>query len=103
MEPECRTITSEMIPAVRAYLAEAMSSRYKLRQQEIAKRLGMTQVAVSKYINMKYSPAVAKAKAEVAKQIAHTHFVKEIMKSRNPDEVNRRIERFCEGVFTLNQ
>jgi predicted transcriptional regulator len=53
MEPECRSIAREMIPAVRAYLADVMYTKYHYKQQEIANRLGLAQVAVSKYINMK--------------------------------------------------
>ncbi len=85
-----------MIPAVRAYLADVMYTKYHYKQQEIANRLGLAQVAVSKYINMKYSSSVARAKAGIARRIAGTAFVKEILESKDPDEVNRRIERLCE-------
>lgn len=97
MEPECRAITKEMIPAVRAYLAEVMSRRYKLTQQEIAAKLGIAQVAVSKYINMRYSTSLAKAKRDVARHIGDPSFVNGIMRSRSSEEVNRKIEKFCEG------
>jgi hypothetical protein len=39
---------------------------------------------------------VARAKAGIARRIAGTAFVKEILESKDPDEVNRRIERLCE-------
>lgn len=92
-------ITNRMIPAVRVYLAQVMSRKYKLTQQEIAKKLGIAQVAVSKYVNMKYSSSVAKARADVSRQM-DAHFVSQIMKSRSPGEVNRKIERFCADSIT---
>lgn len=96
MEPECRKIAQTMIPAVRVYLAQTMSSRYKLKQREIAARLGIAQVAVSKYLNMRYSASVAKARAEAARRISKTHLVNEILESRSANDANMRIERFCE-------
>ncbi len=96
MEPECRALTSELIPAVRAYLAQQMKRRYGMTQQEIAKKLGIAQVAVSKYVNLRYSTAVAKAAVGISKQIDETRFVDKIIKSRSPDEANQEIERFCE-------
>lgn len=95
MEPECRTIANEMIPAVRVYLAKQMNARYGMTQQEIAGKLGIAQVAVSKYVNGKYSKSVAKAEKELGKDIP-SGFVDRIVRSKSPDKVNRRIEEFCE-------
>ena len=96
MEPECRALTSELIPAVRAYLAQQMRRRYGMTQQEIAKKLGIAQVAVSKYVNLRYSTAVARATVDISKQIDEAGFVEKIIKSKSPDEANHEIERFCE-------
>lgn len=40
------------VPAFRKEVALAMRSRYHMTQTEIAKRLGITQAAVSKYLGM---------------------------------------------------
>ncbi len=101
MDPECRKITREMVPAVRAYLADVMSKRYGYKQQDIARRLGIAQVAVSKYMNMRYSGQVARLKEEVARHAEDTHFVETVLKSKSADEVNERIERFCEESIAL--
>ncbi len=42
---------SRIIPAFRRAVAREMSSHYHLKQTEIAKRLGITQAAVSKYLS----------------------------------------------------
>ena len=96
MDPECRIITNELIPGVRACLAKQMMRRYGVTQQEIAKKLGIAQVAVSKYMNMKYSEPVARAVRKASRSISKSGLMQEIIRSKNPDEANRKIERFCE-------
>lgn len=39
-----------LIPALRAILAKDLAARYKIREEEISKMLGVTQAAVSNYI-----------------------------------------------------
>ncbi len=43
-------VIAEMIPALRALIAEELMSEYKLSQKEIARRLFVTQPAVSQYL-----------------------------------------------------
>ena len=101
MDPECRKITKAMIPAVRAYLADVMSRKYGYKQQEIARRLGVAQVAVSKYRNTRYSEQVARLREEVAKHAESANLVETVLHSKSPEEVNERIERFCEESINL--
>jgi predicted transcriptional regulator len=42
---------SRIIPAFRRAVAREMHSRYHMKQVEIARRLGITQAAVSKYLS----------------------------------------------------
>jgi predicted transcriptional regulator len=95
MEPECRRITKELVPAVRAYIIDLMSSRYRYTQKEIAGRLGIAQVAVSKYLNGRYSDEVARLKAVVGREM-DAQTIRVIMRSRNAADTEREIERFCE-------
>ena len=46
-----------IIPAFRRAVAREMSSHYHMTQQEIAKRLGITQAAVSKYLSSRKGAA----------------------------------------------
>ena len=50
------------MPAIRAAVAEELSNEYNYTQEEIASSLGIVQVAVSKYLNKKYSSKIAKLK-----------------------------------------
>jgi predicted transcriptional regulator len=45
----CETASKVVIPAIRAYVARELIESYELKQDEVAKILGITQSAVSKY------------------------------------------------------
>ena len=49
MKPFCEIIVANVLPAVRAVLANELSKTYNLNQTEISKKLGMTQPAISQY------------------------------------------------------
>lgn len=51
MDPGCRKISKEILPAVRASVAQTMISECNYRQREIAEKLGVVQVSVSKYLH----------------------------------------------------
>ncbi len=48
----------EIVPAVRYALIKALKTRYNKREEEIARELGMTQAAISKYLNGRLSEKV---------------------------------------------
>jgi predicted transcriptional regulator len=50
----------KIIPAFRRAVAKEMSAHYHLKQAEIAKRLGITQAAVSKYLSSGKAAASSK-------------------------------------------
>lgn len=49
MRTLCETMAMYIIPAVRAMVARDLIEKYRMTQKEAAKRLGMTQPAVSQY------------------------------------------------------
>ena len=49
MKPFCEIIVSDVLPALRAVLANELSKTYNMSQTEISKKLGMTQPAISQY------------------------------------------------------
>lgn len=51
-----------VIPAARAALSKILKKEYGMSQAEIAKRLGTTQAAVSKYLNNVYSKKIGRMK-----------------------------------------
>lgn len=51
MRFELEVISEEILPAVRSLIAQEMKDSYGLTQEEIARKTGMTQPAVSNYLN----------------------------------------------------
>lgn len=51
MEIFCETFVKDILPSVRALLARDLLEKHKLTQREAARRLDMTQPAISQYKN----------------------------------------------------
>lgn len=49
MKPFCEIIVSDILPAMRAVIANELSKTYGLSQTQISKKLGLTQPAISQY------------------------------------------------------
>ena len=46
----CEVAVKSVIPAIRAHIAKELSQTHKMKQTDIARTLGITQTAVSKYL-----------------------------------------------------
>lgn len=51
MKPPCEIFSGRVLPSVRSILVEDLSERHGLGQEKIAKKLGLTQAAVSQYLS----------------------------------------------------
>lgn len=91
----CRKVTKMLLPAIRASVAEVLDKNYNFTQQEIAKKLGVVQVAVSKYANRRYSKEVMQLKDYINSKGLNAAIVKSIVEGINTDEVNRKIDVLC--------
>ena len=99
MDLECSSITREMLPAVRAYTAEQLSRKYSMTQAEIAIRLGIAQVAVSKYLNGKYSEKVRRMKERVGKSRKVDGVVSRVAGMTNAIDVGSVINDLCTSLL----
>ena len=71
-------VAKSALPALRAMVAKRLRSEYYLTQQEVARRLGVTQASVSNYarktrgmmVNLEGDPTVAKAADMIAKELS---------------------------------
>jgi len=52
-KPPCETVAKQIMPIFRALVAKELRDKYGFSQNEIAAKLGITQAAVSHYINSK--------------------------------------------------
>ena len=74
-------VAKSALPALRAMVAKRLQERYHLTQQQVAKRLGVTQASVSNYarktrgmmVNLESDPTVAKAADMIAKELSADH------------------------------
>ena len=49
MLPPCEVAVKSVIPAMRAFISKELTQSYKMKQNDVAGLLGITQAAVSKY------------------------------------------------------
>jgi predicted transcriptional regulator len=99
MELECGRITRFILPAVRASVAQEMNEKYEYNQQEIANALGVAQVAVSKYLNGKYSGKVAGIKKYIATNRLDSQILRYVRES-NAQKTNAAINELCAEIAT---
>ncbi len=62
----CEVAVKSVIPAIRAYVAKELTEAYDMKQTDVALILGITQTAVSKYLNNVRGQAI---KIDHAKEI----------------------------------
>jgi len=53
MKTPCEEVIKEVIPTIRALIAKDLCLKYGFTQIEAAKKLGITQAAISQYISLK--------------------------------------------------
>ena len=71
-------VANSALPALRAMVAKRLQGEYHLTQQQVAKRLGVTQASVSNYarktrgmmVNLESDATVAKAADMIAKELS---------------------------------
>jgi len=71
-------VSKSALPALRAMVARRLQTDYHMTQQEVAKRLGVTQASVSNYarktrgmmVNLESDPVVAGAADRLAKELS---------------------------------
>ncbi len=50
MMTPCEIAVKSVIPAIRAYVAKELTQTHKMKQNDVANLLGITQTAISKYV-----------------------------------------------------
>jgi len=90
------------LPAIRAAVAEELSSKYNYTQEEIASSLGIVQVAVSKYLNKRYSSKIAKLKNYIKEKGLAEDIVKSIIDKQEKEKIENKINLLCENKELLS-
>ncbi len=102
MDQECGIITKTILPAIRASVAQAMAKEYGYTQEKIAQELGVVQVAVSKYLNKKYSKEVKNINRYFNENGIGKTIAKEIFDGKNKSYVKARIDDLCTEIMLKN-
>ncbi len=50
LKPPCESVVKEIMPVIRSLVAKELVKNYKMTEVEVARRMGITQAAVSQYI-----------------------------------------------------
>ncbi|HDJ96677.1 MAG TPA: helix-turn-helix domain-containing protein [Candidatus Aenigmarchaeota archaeon] len=94
MKPFCEVIVTDVLPALRALVTYELMNTYGLNQVEIAKKLGITQPAISQYIK-----GLRGHKVKIlAKNESVMRMIRELSKEIANDSIRPReiCMRFCE-------
>ncbi len=51
MKTPCELVVGKILPSLRASVVKELSGKYKMKQSDIAKKLGITQASVSQYLS----------------------------------------------------
>ncbi len=51
MKTPCELVVGKILPTLRASVVRELSGKYRMKQSEIAKKLGITQASVSQYLS----------------------------------------------------
>ena len=93
MVAECESTIRLTIPAVRIAVAKLLKKKYKMGQQEIADRMGITQVAVHKYLNGKYSREIGRIVTAVKSHGTDKKIAMVVASGGTISSINRDIDR----------
>jgi len=74
-------VAKSALPALRAMVAKRLQEEFHLTQQQVARRLGVTQASISNYarktrgmmVNLESDTTVAKAADRIAKELSSEH------------------------------
>lgn len=102
MDLECKSITRVLLPAIRASVAEVMRKRYSYKEQEIAAKLGVVQVAVSKYLNRRYSKQIGDARRLIVREGLNERIVRKILNDASRVDIDREIDALCDKLLKFN-
>jgi len=92
----CEVVVKQLIPAVRVRVAKELYNKHNFNQKEIAKRLGLSQPAISKYLSGNYTQEIKKLEEDrIVKKISD-EIVKAITKKDfKKSNFEKIIHKFC--------
>lgn len=99
MVSECDSRVRVAIPAIRIAVAKLLKSKYNMGQQEIARRMGITQASVNKYLNGRYSARIKRIAAGVRAGGGDKKIASMIASGKRLSLVNEHIDKTAARTF----
>ncbi len=100
--PECKDIVNVILPAVRASIAETMRKKYGYKQEEIARHIGVVQVAVSKYLGGKHSEEIESLKNYIIEHKLNEEIVRKLVAGGPSKITDTEIDALCEKLVAVD-
>ena len=79
-----------------------MCRKYDYKQEEVAAKLGVVQVAVSKYLNNRYSEGIDCVKSHIIKTGLNEGVIERILGGGTREEIDREIDALCDRLASFN-
>jgi predicted transcriptional regulator len=99
---EVDRVVKSSIPAVRIAVAEILSNEYSLGQDQIAKKLGITQAAVNKYLKKKYSKETKFIIGLIKEKGFDRKIAKMIIENQKLSDINNEIDRSASSSYVIS-
>ncbi len=99
MVSECDSVIRQAIPAVRIAVAKLLKAKYKMGQAEIANRMGITQAAVNKYLNGRYSDKIKRIATGIKAEGFDKKIAAMIASGKKVSLVNENIDRAASSMY----
>lgn len=91
----CEKLTKFSIPAVRVAVSDTLYHDYKMPQASIAKKLGVAQPAVYKYLKKRYSERVSVVVDFLKLKGMQEQIVKEVISGANSSKIQKMVEKLA--------
>ncbi len=101
MNAACERAMRFTIPAVRAAVSETLSKDYGMKETQIAKKLGIAQAAVSKYVGHKYSKRIGLIRELIQSRGLEVQIVKSIMANAENEKVLGLVDSVASNDYVV--
>lgn len=102
MRPPCEKVFKDALPTIRALLVKDLTDRHGLNQVEVAKRLGITQPAVSQYLRSLRGASYTKALLKRSNVMGSLRNLSNVIASGKARET-QIAEMYCEICRVLRE
>ena len=96
---KCEVFVKEYLPAIKAILAKLLFSNYSLKQEEIARRLGISQTLVSMYLSGERGIKAEEIEEKRESMEIVDRIAREIANGKFLEDLQDELCLICRGCF----